>query len=161
MPRVRSAPRRPKKIPADPDIGGTEKRELPSRGRYSTGGMTRRMRRLRPLRLLPLMSLSAVLLPLAAAAQDAPAATPAPAAAEAAPPAPVPAPEKKKSGPTPGLSLAPSNPQVGGRLTSPAEPRACRRRGAERGVEVRGDRLLPRADAHVVGPADDAGSERR
>ena len=68
------------------------------------------------------MSLSAVLLPLTAAAQDAPAGTSVPAAAEAEPPAPVPAPEKKKGGPTPGLSLAPSTPQVGGRLTSPAEP---------------------------------------
>ena len=37
------------------------------------------------------------------------------------PPAPAPAPEKKK-GVAPGLSLSPDTPQVGGRVTSPAEP---------------------------------------
>jgi hypothetical protein len=53
--------------------------------------------------------------PLSVAAQDN-AAAPAPAEA-------VPAPEKKKSsGGGPGLSLSPETPQVGGRLTSPAEP---------------------------------------
>jgi hypothetical protein len=53
--------------------------------------------------------------PLSVAAQDNAAA---PAPAEAAP-----APEKKKpSGGGPGLSLSPETPQVGGRLTSPAEP---------------------------------------
>jgi hypothetical protein len=53
-----------------------------------------------------------------------PAAPPAP-AAEAPPPAPVPAPppaEKKPRGSGPGLSLSPETPQVGGRVTSPAEP---------------------------------------
>src|SRR6188768_3379687 len=76
--------------------------------------------------LLSLLLSSAI---AAAQTPAAPAAAPPPApapAAEAAPRAPppveAPAPEKKKSGPTPGLSLAPSNPQVGGRLTSPAEP---------------------------------------
>ena len=55
-----------------------------------------------------------------------PSATPAP-AAEAPPPAPVPAPppppaEKKPRAGGPGLSLSPETPQVGGRVTSPAEP---------------------------------------
>jgi hypothetical protein len=55
-----------------------------------------------------------------------PSATPAP-AAEAPPPAPVPAPppppaEKKPRVGGPGLSLSPETPQVGGRVTSPAEP---------------------------------------
>jgi len=48
---------------------------------------------------------------------------PAPPAAEAPPPpAPPPAPEKKKTGSGPGLSLSPDTPQVGGRVSSPAEP---------------------------------------
>ena len=37
-------------------------------------------------------------------------------------PAPAPAPEKKKAGSGPGLSLSPDTPQVGGRVSSPAEP---------------------------------------
>src|SRR5262245_48461697 len=62
---------------------------------------------------------------LASLAVPALAQTPAPAAGTEAlppPPAPPPAPEKKKTGAGPGLSLSPETPQVGGRVTSPAEP---------------------------------------
>jgi hypothetical protein len=52
----------------------------------------------------------------------APAAAPAPAEAPPPPAVPVPAPEKKKTGVGPGLLLSPDTPQVGGRVTSPAEP---------------------------------------
>jgi hypothetical protein len=58
--------------------------------------------------------------PAPAAPAAAPAAPPPP-PAEAAPPPPPAAPEKKK-GVGPGLSLSPDTPQVGGRVTSPAEP---------------------------------------
>ena len=63
-----------------------------------------------------------------------------------------PPPEKKKSGSGPGLSLSPETPQVGGRVDVARRAVAGRRGRAERRVEVRGHRLLPRADAHVVGP---------
>ncbi|HEY7370643.1 MAG TPA: hypothetical protein VIF57_00585 [Polyangia bacterium] len=75
--------------------------------------MTQSRRTLRAVRagvLVPML-----LGPLSVAAQDN---TAAPAAPEAAP-----APEKKKPvGSGPGLSLSPETPQVGGRVTSPAEP---------------------------------------
>src|SRR6185436_14874322 len=51
-----------------------------------------------------------------------PPAAPPPAAEAPPPPAPPPAPEKKKTGSGPGLSLSPDTPQVGGRVSSPAEP---------------------------------------
>ena len=68
----------------------------------------------------------ALSLPAAAAFAQTPAPTVTP-AVEAPPPAmppppPPPAPEKKKTGVSPGLSLSPDTPQVGGRVTSPAEP---------------------------------------
>ena len=71
---------------------------------------------------------SSLCLPLPALAQPAPAAPPAAAAApapapEALPPAsPEAAAAKKKGGGGPSLGLAPEVPQVGGRVTSPAEP---------------------------------------
>src|SRR4051794_689681 len=85
-------------------------------------------------RKLPLISsllvtLSSTLAAANAVAQTAaptvtPAATPAPAAEAppAAPPAPPPPVEKKPRASGPGLSLSPETPQVGGRVTSPAEP---------------------------------------
>ena len=105
--------------------------------------------------------------PAAAPATAAPPASPPPAAAappivEPPPPAapPAPAPEKKKGGPSPGLSLAPDTPQTGGRVTSPAEPPPVVAHRAERRVEVRGHGLLPRTDAHVVGPGGHDRDER-
>jgi hypothetical protein len=80
-------------------------------------------------RRTPFSSSLLVVLALSLPAVAASAQTPAPAATPAAeapppamPPPPPPAPEKKKTGVSPGLSLSPDTPQVGGRVTSPAEP---------------------------------------
>ena len=84
-------------------------------------------RKLLPLSSSLLLSLASTLAAATAVAQTpsvTPAATPAP-AAEAPPPASAPAPapaEKKPRAAGPGLSLSPETPQVGGRVTSPAEP---------------------------------------